>query len=511
MLAGARMGQYPGNLLAAAYRFTIETCPSTACEQAEKDVRASHERFLERYENAAKFDPAHKAEINRFKGRFEASYKVLEQDFLPLAQANEMVQTKVILAKESENLEGLKEDIRKYIIQRENDTAKKLERLTSELKKQQMISLALAITITLVITALAAFVAFVDIVRALKTVASQMASIAKGNLAQNVDGQNRRDEIGDVARTLEVFKAGLSEAQQLREDNEAAQSRAEQEQRQAMISLADSFEASVSKVVGAVAAASTELEASASTLTHTARETTEQSRAVSLSAEESAANVQTVAAATEEMSASISEIASQAAQSASIARSAEFMAERTGGIVSELSSAATRIGDVVKLIQNIAAQTNLLALNATIEAARAGEAGRGFAVVATEVKDLASQTARATSEIVDQISDVQKATGETVEAISEITRTIGEIAGVAASISAAVEEQMATVQEIGRSTTDVATASEQVSQRMAGVLSGSAETGAAAEQSLSAAKELGSMAEHLNSEVNQFLANVRAA
>ncbi|WP_162148981.1 methyl-accepting chemotaxis protein [Asticcacaulis sp. AC466] len=507
----ARLNQNPYVLLAAENGLAAQPCPNPTCDQMIKDMDRANELFSTRYTQTLSLAPEYEAELAPFKQRFEGLYDTAKHTVSPLGLKNESAALEPILADETEKVLEFWTDFKGLIDKKAKQNADEIAAMTKSLDQAQNNVLIMSILITLAITAFAAFVAFGDISKMLGRLTAQMNAIANGNLAQQIDGQNRGDEIGLMAKTLGIFKEGLAEAEKLRADGEALKKQAEGDQRQAMFNLADGFEASVAKMVSAVASASTELEATSQTLTQTASQTTEQSRAVTQTAEESAMNVQTVASATEEMSASIAEIANQAAQSAKVAKSAEEMAVKTGVIVKQLSEAATSIGNVVALIQNIASQTNLLALNATIEAARAGDAGKGFAVVATEVKSLASQTADATNDIVAQITGVQNATNDTVTAISEITRTIGEISDISTAIAAAVEEQMATVQEIGRSTSDVANASGEVSQRMAGVLQGSTETGAAAEQSLGAAKELGQLAENLNAEVNKFLERVRAA
>ncbi|MFZ4122441.1 MAG: methyl-accepting chemotaxis protein [Caulobacterales bacterium] len=286
---------------------------------------------------------------------------------------------------------------------------------------------------------------------------------------------------------------------------------AEASKRQALASLAADFETSVMQVVDAVAAASTELEASSESLSRTAKEASHRSDMVARAADISAANVQTVASASEEMAASASEIASQVSQANDVSRQADQKARDADQTVRELRTAAMRIGEVVGLITEIASQTNLLALNATIEAARAGEAGRGFAVVAAEVKRLAEQTAKATDEIATQVSGIQAATDGAVNALGAISSTITEINHISVAISESVEEQTAAVREISRNTAEVAEGTKDVTAAIGGVRQGAAETGAAAEQSLGAAKELGVQANSLRGEVRKFIDQIRAA
>ncbi len=336
--------------------------------------------------------------------------------------------------------------------------------------------------------------------------------MAKGDIDAEISEARRGDEIGSIGKAVEgikdmVARKAAEEAEVKRQADEAAAAA----RKRTMIELADGFEKAVGGVVGMVSSSATELQATASTMTATATETASQSTTVAAAAEEAASNVSTVAAAAEELGASVQEIGRQVSGSASLAQTAAGEADQTAHLVGELSQAASRIGDVVSLISNIAAQTNLLALNATIEAARAGEAGRGFAVVASEVKELASQTARATDEIVGQITQIQGATGQAVTAIGSITGRIREINAVTTTIAAAVEEQGAATQEIVRNVSQAAAGTSEVTGNIAGVAQASEETGAAASQVLSSASELSRQSEHLRSEVARFLATVRAA
>jgi methyl-accepting chemotaxis protein len=272
---------------------------------------------------------------------------------------------------------------------------------------------------------------------------------------------------------------------------------------------ASDFERNVSGMVGVVATAATQLEATAQAMAGGAEQASRDSAAVASAAEEASTSVETVAAAAEELSASIREIGRQVNQSSEIARSAVDEASRTNGLVQGLAEAAGKIGDVVKLINNIASQTNLLALNATIEAARAGEAGKGFAVVAGEVKNLANQTAKATDEISAQIAAVQGATKEAVHAIQGIAGTIDRINEIAAAITAAVEQQGAATQEIAQNVQQAAQATGVVTSTIVSVNTDVGKTGDAARLLLSSAGELSGHADQLSSQVNQFLAVIR--
>ncbi|MBN8986961.1 MAG: HAMP domain-containing protein [Rhizobiales bacterium] len=338
-----------------------------------------------------------------------------------------------------------------------------------------------------------------------------MAAFAQNDLKAEVPGLQRRDELGEMARTVEVFKKNALEVERMRADQKEAELRAAQRRKADMVKLANEFEGAVGEIVETVSSASTELEASAGTLTSTAERAQEVTTTVAAASEEASANVQSVASATEELSSSVNEISRQVQESARMAGDAVDQARSTNERVSELSKAAARIGDVVELINTIAGQTNLLALNATIEAARAGEAGRGFAVVASEVKALAEQTAKATGEIGQQITGIQAATRESVSAIREISGTIERLSEISSTIAAAVEEQGAATQEISRNVQQAAEGTRTVSSNITDVQRGAGETGAASAQVLSAAQSLSRDSNRLKLEVGKFLDTVRAA
>jgi methyl-accepting chemotaxis protein len=350
-----------------------------------------------------------------------------------------------------------------------------------------------------------------DILGALDRQKTRMQHIASGAIDQVVEETERGDEIGRMAETLEMLRQTALTARTLEAEQIATKQQGESEKREALIALADRFDASVGRLVGMMASGSTELETTAQSMTGTAERTNQQATVVSTAAAEASARVQTVATAAEELSTSISEISRQVAQSAKITDRAVENARRTDTIVRALADGAQQIEHVAELISSIAGQTNLLALNATIEAARAGEAGRGFAVVASEVKSLASQTAEATKEIGTRISQIQGATKEAVEAIQGITATIEEVSAIATTIGSAIEEQGAATAEIARNVTQTAQATQEVTANIGGVSAAAHETGGAASLVLTAASNLSKQAEQLSGEVNVFLAGVRAA
>ncbi|WP_444838306.1 HAMP domain-containing methyl-accepting chemotaxis protein [Bradyrhizobium sp.] len=337
-----------------------------------------------------------------------------------------------------------------------------------------------------------------------------MGQLAGGDHSAAIPATDKHDEIGLMARAVVIFKENMIKAKELAaKEAEAIKQRMARATR--VNELTAGFDSEISSLLRSVAAASTELQATASAMSSTAEETSVQATAVSAATEEASANVQTVASAAEELASSVTEISRQVAQSANIAQRAVTEAERANKQVHGLQSDAAGIGDVVRLINEIANQTNLLALNATIEAARAGEAGKGFAVVASEVKSLAEQTAKATDQIGVQVASIQASSSEAVAAIKGITATIDQMNEIAAAIAGAVEEQGSATQEIARNVQQAAAGTTEISSNVTGVRQAAGDTGAAAQQVLQASHELSQQSETMRAQVESFLTNIKAA
>ncbi|MGV8998327.1 MAG: methyl-accepting chemotaxis protein [Parvibaculaceae bacterium] len=358
--------------------------------------------------------------------------------------------------------------------------------------------------------ALSGMMIIVSVSSPIQAMTIAMKRLADHDLTTIVEGIDRKDEIGSMAGAVQVFKDNMIKGDELAAA-QAAENEAKQKRAARLEALTSSFETKVGSLVQSLSAAATEMESTASSMTDLAEQGNSKAMLVATASEQTSANVQTVATATEELSASIQEISQQVANSSRIANQAVEDARATDAVVQELAVGAQKIGEIIQLINDIAGQTNLLALNATIEAARAGDAGKGFAVVASEVKSLATQTAKATDEISAQITQIQNATGQAVSAINGIGATIQQMSEIAGAIAAAVEEQGAATLEISRNVQQAAQGTEEVSRSIIDVKQASTDTGAASAQVLGAAGELARNSNDLSSEVDSFLAGVKAA
>jgi len=373
-----------------------------------------------------------------------------------------------------------------------------------------IIILVSAVSVALAVALASLYMVTSTIATPIVTITGTMGKLAQGELDTVIAGAERGDEIGAMAKALAFFKDNLINNRDMVAAQDAAR-KAKEARAEAIATRTGDFDNVIKLVLNTVSSASAQMEASAQSMQAAAEETNVQSTAVAAASEQASTNVQTVAAATEELSQSIAEISRQVSDSTAVVARAVQEADHTKTMVRGLDEAAERIGKVVAMITAIAEQTNLLALNATIEAARAGEAGKGFAVVASEVKTLASQTAKATEEIGNQIAGIQSATKSSVEAIERIFQTIASVDKISATIAAAVEEQGAATKEIARNVEQAAAGTQEVSSNIAGVTQAAGETGQVSTQVLNAAKALARQSTTLRTEVDMFLNDIKAA
>ena len=364
--------------------------------------------------------------------------------------------------------------------------------------------------IGLVLLTLAAWLCTRSALRLLGRTTDAMETLAKDVGGAEVPYLERKDQVGVMARAMQVFKQNGLERARL-EAQQTAEREASEKRAKTIDALTAGFEREVTTVVRTVSTSAAGMQTTATAMTETAQHATVQATQVATASGQANSNVETVAAAAAELASSISEISRQVVESTRIAGEAVEQATHSGQLVKELAEAAQKIGAVVSLINEIASQTNLLALNATIEAARAGEAGKGFAVVASEVKSLANQTAKATEEIGAQVAGIQAATGETVKSIDGISTIIDRISQITSSVAAAVEEQGAATQEISRNVQQASTGTQQVSSSIASVTEAARQTGTAAGELLSASGDLAKQAEVMRAEVEKYISGVKAA
>ena len=379
------------------------------------------------------------------------------------------------------------------------------EAMLSKALKQTLIIAALAFFI---VVGLAMLISR-SITKPVHSITTTMKKLSSGELETDIPARERSDEIGVMANALQLFKENLLRTRQLETEQIRQKQQSEEEKHTMMLELADTFDSSVGGIIETVSAASTELNATAQSMTGIAEETSNRSTAVSAASEEAATNVQTVAAASEEMSHSIEEIHNQVDQASQATRQAVDVVEKTAARMETLAHTADTISGVIGMISDIADQTNLLALNATIESARAGEAGKGFAVVASEVKGLAGQTAKATEEIVSQVEEIQNATREAVVSMQEISKIIQQVDETSNTIAASMDEQGSATREIARNIQEAASGTEEVTRNIIGVSQASQEAGAASAQVMTAASELSVQSEKLKNEVNRFITRIR--
>ncbi|NLH79530.1 MAG: HAMP domain-containing protein [Phyllobacteriaceae bacterium] len=467
--------------------------------------------FRQRTDEAIRALPRREAQIREYQAAFAAVIATARRAGELAAGGDHEAAQKVLVGEFDRALDTLKTDISKTIVQMTDEAVAAAAVADREAERAILVGEGVVGLGAASVLAAMVWLVIATVSRPLRRLGTRMTGLAAGDVATPIEGEERGDEVGMMARAVDVFRRDAVEKIRLEAETVAAESRARAERRRLMDDLAGRFERSVSTVVERVATAAGELRATATSLTASAEETTSQSMAVSSASEEAATSVRSVAGAAGELANAVREVGRRVEESSRIAAGAVAEADFTNRRVAELSETVDRIGSIVDLIDDIASQTNLLALNATIEAARAGEAGRGFAIVAQEVKGLAEQTPRATAEIGARIEQVQASTRQASAKIVEIGHTISTMNAISTDIAGAVEEEEATTQAIAGSIGQAATGASEVTANIVGVSRAAEEVSAAAAQVLASAGDLAGDSEVLRREVADFLAGVRAA
>ncbi|AWK87357.1 methyl-accepting chemotaxis protein [Azospirillum thermophilum] len=491
-----------------SYRM-IADASETEARAAGEQINEAAAAFTKRLDAARAVTEA-RGEADRFQAEFQRIMaQVADVQRAALAQ-DDALALKLMTGSVDAQIRKLSSDIAAYT----ETVMTRLDKISAEasgyVDSSYTLTLAVSLAGILVCLAVALLVARSGISRPIRRLSAAMEQLAGGDNSVEIEGHDRRDEVGAMARTVLVFKENAIAKQRMEAEQAEQKARAEAERKAMLNRMADQFESTVRTVVSQVSSAVTQVQGNARAMSAMAEQGEERATAVAAATQQASANVQTVATAAEEMSGSIAEIGQQIARSAQVAALAVGRAQAADRSIQSLASQAGTIGDVIKLITDIASQTNLLALNATIEAARAGEAGKGFAVVASEVKNLANQTAKATGDIAAQIGGMQQATGEAVQAIGEVGETIGQMNEITTTIASAIEEQDAATKEIARNVQQAAQGTEEVSLNIAGVEQAAQGTGKAAAELLDAADSLARQAATLSREVDGFITQVRA-
>ncbi len=449
----------------------------------------------------APLDEVAKADLSRQMDIYQAGFHEYAETSAKLAAAIEDLSA--IFAELAPDFEAVFAEAEAGKVAAEGD----LEALRASTRQTFIVSSG----VVLVLACVLGFLIARSITGPLRRLTTAMRVLADGETSVEVPNTQTSNELGDMARAVEIFKANAIRNEELVAEQAKQEERARAEKTALMQQLADSFNESVGQIVASVSSASEYLNRMAGQVSGSSDNTNEQAAAVAAAAEQVAANVQTVASATEEMTASVAEINKQVARASEVSNKATSAVGKTSEQMRVLSGMTDRIGEVVSMISDIASQTNLLALNATIESARAGEVGKGFAVVAGEVKQLAGQTSSATENIAKLIEEIQDGARTAVDGISEIGTVINELEALSSGIAAAMEQQGATTQEVARNITEAAAGTHSVSGSIVTVSKASKETSAASTQVRSSADDLSVQSGRLREEVDRFLDTIRAA
>ncbi|SDF42712.1 methyl-accepting chemotaxis protein [Limimonas halophila] len=479
------------------------------------DREAVRERVAEdRKQIAAAIDTLHarylgeKQDISRIENTVQAYRDVVERTLSALDNGNREQARKLYAGQGRETFQAAYDSVDK-LLQFARNMAKKFLG-DSMAERDSLVWRLIGLTAgMLLVGAVLAVLVSRSITRPLTRLRDQMSDLARGNHGFTVAGTRRRDETGQMAQAVEVFREQAEESDRLKRENEEKERQAQEERKQAMNELAQRFEREVGEIVQQVSSSAQQLQGTAETMSNSASTTSERVQAVGSSAEQASSNVQTVASAAQQLTNSIDEVGSRINQQSETARAARQRADGAREQVQSLAQAADQIGGVIQQIQDIAEKTNLLALNATIEAARAGEAGKGFAVVADEVKSLANQTQKATEDISERIKTVQNETSEAVSVIEAVADNMREIDEAASSIASAVEEQTSSTREISRNVEEASTGVQDVSTQLGDIGDTASQAGTASNDLLSAASSLSRQADTLSTKVDGFLKEVR--
>ena len=502
LAAAQRLEQAVQALRATAYRY------AAALASGDVDITGAERERVGRELAAVKASPPANADLGKIIDTLPAqTEKFLSSADQLIGSATVTEEVFAALIKTGIKLGDDAEALRnEYQTSRSNDIA-----TTSQIAEEASVAGSIAAVTGVLLGIILAGLITISISTLIKRITRTMSQLAGGDLTVDIEGAERRDQVGNMARAVGIFKDNAIRIAEVESDKKRLAEQTERDRKAGLTDLASRLESTVKTIADSVKQSALRMHDGAATMTGAAERTKTRSSAVAAASEQASVNVQTVASAAEELSASIREIGRQAQSSATVAGRAASQASKTTATMEDLSQAADRIGEVVKLINDIAAQTNLLALNATIEAARAGDAGKGFAVVASEVKSLAAQTARATDEIASQIASIQGETREAATAIKGIEAVITEINQIASSTATAVEQQSAATAEIARNVQQAALGTDEVSSNITGVLEAAAETDEHARTALENSNELSDQADKLSQAVLGFVEGVRAA